>query len=365
MTVRSACRQTVEAKPTADLTRTAAWMMIPKIPIVAAADARADSRPTHCCHPGLEKEIDMKIPRIVVVGSVNADMVVKSGRLPAPGETVIGGQFVMVPGGKGANQAVAARRLGAEVTLVAKVGQDPLGDEAIDNYRREGILTDLIGRDPTAATGVALILVDAAGENLISVASGANAALTPADVDRAAERIRAADAVLVQLEIPLETVCHTARLAADAGVCLILDPAPAAPLPSGLLAATTILTPNEHEAECLTGIVVSDESTARQAATQLLLAGARHVIITLGAKGAWLASADGQRLIATREVAAVDTTAAGDAFNGGLAWALGRGLPIEAAVAQACAVGALSATRLGAQPSLPTTDQLEHFLKAR
>jgi len=304
----------------------------------------------------------MKIPRIVVVGSVNADMVVKSRRLPAPGETVIGGQFVMVPGGKGANQAVAARRLGAEVTLVAKVGQDPLGDEAVDNYRREGILTDLIYRDPVAATGVALILVDAAGENLISVASGANAALTPADVDRAADRIRAADAVLVQLEIPLETVIHTARLAAADGVSVILDPAPAAPLPDGLLADTTYLTPNEHEAECLTGIAVVDESTARRAATQLLAAGARHVIITLGAKGAWLASADGQRLIASHPVAAVDTTAAGDAFNGGLAWALGRGLPIELAVAQACAVGALSATRLGAQPSLPTADQLEHFL---
>ena len=312
-----------------------------------------------------EEQINMKIPRIVVVGSVNADMVVKSRRLPAPGETVIGGQFVMAPGGKGANQAVAARRLGAEVTLVAKVGQDPLGDEAIDNYRREGIHTDLIARDREAATGVALILVDAAGENLISVASGANATLTPADVDRAAERIRAADAVLVQLEIPLETVCYTARLAAAAGVSVILDPAPAAHLPDGLLADATYLTPNEHEAECLTGIAVGDEATARQAANKLLAAGARHVIITLGAKGAWLATAHGQRLVASRPVSAVDTTAAGDAFNGGLAWALGCGLAIEAAVAQACAVGALSATRLGAQPSLPTAPELDHFLGLR
>jgi ribokinase len=305
----------------------------------------------------------MKTPRIVVVGSVNADMVVKSQRLPGPGETVIGGEFIMVPGGKGANQAVAACRLGAEVTLVAKVGQDRLGDEAIENYRREGIRTELIRRDPTAATGVALILVDARGENLISVASGANATITPDDVDHAAEHIRAADAVLLQLEIPLETVCHTARLAAAAGVPVILDPAPAAPLPPQLLADATYLTPNEHEAELLTGIAVTDESTARAAATKLFAAGARQIIITLGAKGAWLASAAGQRLVESRSVAAVDTTAAGDAFNGGLAWALGRGLAIEAAVAQACAVGGLSATRLGAQPSLPTSAELEYFLK--
>ncbi|HTU25527.1 MAG TPA: ribokinase [Pirellulales bacterium] len=306
----------------------------------------------------------MRTPQIVVVGSVNADMVVKSQRLPAPGETVIGGQFVMVPGGKGANQAVAARRLGADVTLVAKVGHDPLGDEAVEHYRREGIRTDFISRDSSAATGVALILVDAVGENLISVASGANATLTPADVDRAAERIRAADAVLLQLEIPIETVCHAARLAAAAGVAVILDPAPAAPLPCGLLADAAFVTPNEHEAECLTGVAVTDEDSARRAALKLLNDGARHVIITLGPKGAWLASASEHRLIAGRRVAAVDTTAAGDAFNGGFAWALGQGLAIEAAIARACAVGALSATRLGAQPSLPTADELAHFLES-
>ncbi len=187
--------------------------------------------------------MDTKTARIVVVGSVNADMVVKGDRLPAPGETVIGGQFFTIPGGKGANQAVAASRLGAEVTLVAKVGQDRLGEEAIENYRREGIQTDLIGRDPSAATGVALILVDARGENLISVASGANARLTPADVDRAADRIRSADAVMLQLEVPLETVCHTARLAAAAGVSVILDPAPAVRLPQELFRGGHLLDP--------------------------------------------------------------------------------------------------------------------------
>jgi len=297
--------------------------------------------------------------KIVVVGSVNTDMVVKGPRLPRPGETVIGGKFVMVPGGKGANQAVAAARLGADVTLVAKVGQDLLGDQAVDNYRREGIKIDLVFRDPATHTGVALILVDAAGENLISVASGANAALTPADVDKAADRIAGADIVMLQLEIPLESVCRAAQLATEAGVPVILDPAPAAPLPRELLEQVTFLTPNEHEAERLTGITVGAEASARLAARKLRSDGARNVIVTLGAKGALLAGAQGETLIATRTVDAVDSTAAGDAFNGGLAWALSRGLGIEEAVRQACLAGALATTRIGAQSSLPTWRELQ------
>jgi ribokinase len=299
--------------------------------------------------------------KIVVVGSVNTDMVVKGSRLPRPGETVIGGKFVMAPGGKGANQAVAAARLGADVTLVANVGQDPLGDQALDNYRREGINTDLVSRDPASHTGVALILVDMAGENLISVASGANAALTPADVDKAADRIAGADIVMLQLEIPLESVCRAAELAAEAGVPVILDPAPAAPLPRELLEQATFLTPNEYEAEALTGIAVGDETSARLAARKLRAGGARNVIITLGARGALLAGPQGEILIAARHVDAVDSTAAGDAFNGGLAWALSRGLGIEEAVRQACLVAALSTTRIGAQPSMPTWRELEQF----
>lgn len=305
----------------------------------------------------------MKNPRIVVVGSSNTDMVVKSQRIPVPGETVTGGQFVMAPGGKGANQAVAAARLGAEVTFVAKVGEDIFGQQAVEGYRKEGIVTDLILRDPANHTGVALIMVDGQGENLISVASGANHALTPQDVEKAADRIKTADAVLLQLEIPMDTVELTARLAAEAGVQVILDPAPApdGPLGDALLRNVTCLTPNESEAERLTGIPVEDEGSARAAAEKLLRSGARNVVITLGAKGALLAGQQQTVLVPSHPVEARDSTAAGDAFNGGLASALARGLSWEEAVREANLVGALSVTRLGAQPSLPTGDELRRF----
>lgn len=299
--------------------------------------------------------------KIVVVGSVNTDMVVKGRRLPRPGETVIGGEFVMVPGGKGANQAVAAARLGTEVTLVAKVGEDLLGKQAVENYRRERINVDLILRDPATHTGVALILVDSAGENLISVASGANAALSPADVDRAADCIAEADLLMLQLEIPLASVCRAAEIAAKAAVPVILDPAPATPLPRELLERTTFLTPNEQEAEQLTGIAVRDEASARRAAKQLRDGGARNVLVTLGGKGALLATAERDTLFPAPTVDAVDSTAAGDAFNGGLAWALSRGVPVEEAVRQACLVGALATTRIGAQSSLPTLEEFNRF----
>ena len=305
----------------------------------------------------------MNTPRIVVVGSSNTDMVVKSRRIPAPGETVTGGQFVMAPGGKGANQAVAAARLGAEVTLVAKVGDDLFGRQAVEGYQKEGIVTDFIISDPQHHTGVALILVDEKGENLISVASGANHALSPQDVEKAVEPIRAADAVMLQLETPLDVVQRTAELAAEAGVPVILDPAPAPsePLDDELLRHVTYLTPNELEAERLTGSRVVDEESARSAAEKLLAAGARYVIVTLGAKGALVAGAGPAQLIPSRAVDALDSTAAGDSFNGGLATALARGLELEEAVEEACLVGALSTMRLGAQPSLPTVEQLQRF----
>lgn len=302
-------------------------------------------------------------PRIVVVGSSNTDMVVVSNRLPAPGETVTGGTFVLAPGGKGANQAVAAARLGAQVTLVAKVGRDVFGDQAIEGYRREGIDTQWIFRDPREATGVALILVDKQGENLISVASGANHALEPGDIERAAETIRAAGAVMLQLEIPLPAVARAAEIAAAAGVPVILDPAPAPdePLPPALLRKVSVLTPNETEAQRLTGVEVVDESSAVAAAERLHALGAATVIITLGARGTLLSDAAGARHVPAPRVDARDTTAAGDAFNGGLAVALGRGEPIDQAVRLATLVGALSATRLGAQPSLPTEEEVRRF----
>ena len=305
----------------------------------------------------------MSRARVVVVGSSNTDMVVKSQRIPVPGETVTGGQFVMAPGGKGANQAVAAARLGAEVSFVARVGRDMFGEQAVEGYTKEGILTDLILRDPENHTGVALIMVDDRGENLISVASGANHALTPQDVERAAERIREANVVLLQLEIAMETVQSAARLAAEAGAQVILDPAPApeGPLDDALLRDVACLTPNESEAERLTGYPVRDEATARAAADRLLRSGARRVIITLGAKGALLAGRGQAVLVPGYQVEARDSTAAGDAFNGGLGSALARGLPWEEAVREASLVGAFSVTRLGAQPSLPTADELGRF----
>lgn len=305
----------------------------------------------------------MKRPRIVVVGSSNTDMVVRSARIPAPGETVTGGQFLLAAGGKGANQAVAAARLGAEVTLVAKVGSDMFGDQAVAGYQREGIVTDFIFRDPRHATGVALILVDEQGENLISVASGANHALGPEDVQRAAERIRSADVVLLQLEIPLETVACAAQVAAEAGVPVILDPAPApaGPLDPAILKHVTCLKPNETEAERLTGIPGRDEASARLAAARLLEGGARYAIITLGAKGALWVERERSGFVAGNRVEAVDSTAAGDAFSGALACALARGLALEEAVRYAGLVGALSVTRLGAQPSLPTEEEVRQF----
>ncbi|MGQ9574371.1 MAG: ribokinase [Thermoguttaceae bacterium] len=305
----------------------------------------------------------MNAPRIVVVGSSNTDMVIKGPRLPGPGETVKGGQFVMAAGGKGANQAVAAARLGAEVTLVTKVGADMFGQQAIAGYQKEGIHTDLILRDPDSHTGIALILVDQRGENLISVASGANSLLTPEDVQRAADRIRAADMVVLQLEIPLETVQFTARLAHEAGVPVILDPAPApeAPLEPALLRHVSYLKPNETEAERLTGVAVRDEASAGRAAQILLHSGTRHVIITMGAKGAFWANEDQSGFVPGCRVQALDSTAAGDAFSGGLACALARGIALAQAVQYAALVGALSVTRLGAQPSLPTEQEVRRF----
>ena len=309
----------------------------------------------------------MKRPKIVVVGSSNTDMVVKADRIPAPGETVLGGAFVMVAGGKGANQAVAAARLGAEVSLVARLGADTLGDQAIAGYRNDGILTDLVVRDPDRPTGVALILVDAKGENSITVALGANEALLPDDVDRAADRIRAADAVVMQLEVPLAAVERAAAIAAAAGVPVILDPAPAPDggLPASLLRNVTCLKPNESEAERLTGIPVVDTASAERAALVLRGLGPRIVIITLGSQGAVIVDDAGARHVPAYCVTAVDTTAAGDAFTGALAVALASGVALPEAVRQAAAAGAFAATRMGAQPSLPTRADLDAFLSER
>ncbi|MFZ5831572.1 MAG: ribokinase [Planctomycetota bacterium] len=304
-------------------------------------------------------------PRILVVGSSNTDMVVISERIPRAGETVTGGRFVMAAGGKGANQAVAAARLGAEVTFIAKVGDDVFGRQAVDNYRNDGLRTDWIRFDAEHATGVALILVDAQGENLISVASGANFALGPDDIEQSTEAFSQQDILMLQLETPAETVQAAAQLAAERQVAVILNPAPAPaePLPRELLKHVTYLTPNETEAARLTGIEVCDEAAARAAAERLLAAGVQHVVMTLGARGALWADRNGSGLVASVAIEAVDTTAAGDAFNGALGCALARGMALPEAVREACLAGALAATREGAQPSLPTRAELDAFVR--
>lgn len=305
----------------------------------------------------------MKKPAIAVVGSSNTDMIVKSRRIPMPGETVVGGEFLVAPGGKGANQAVAAARLGAEVQFISRVGADAFGDQAIAGYRGDGINTDLIVRDPENATGVALILVDEAGENAISVASGANHAMALGDIERAAAVIREADVLVMQLELPLSVVEGAAEIAAQARVPVILDPAPAPaePLPETLLRNTTCIKPNASEAEGLTGIRVADESSARDAASVLLGMGPSCAIITMGGAGALLADETGVVMVPATPVASVDTTAAGDAFSGALAVGWGVGLRRSEAVRLASSAGAFAATRMGAQPSLPYVSELEAF----
>jgi len=300
--------------------------------------------------------------RVVVVGSANTDFVVRAPRLPAPGETVLGGAFATAAGGKGANQAVAAARLGAAVTFVARLGRDAWGDAALAGYAAEGIECHHLTRDEAHASGVALIVVDARGENLIAVAPGANAALRPGHVAAAEAAIREADVLLAQLEVPLETVAAAVALARRHGVRVVPNPAPAQPLPDALVAGV-VLTPNETEAARLLGEGPEPKRSAEAAAGRLLARGAEAVVVTLGARGALVATAAGSRPVPGFRVEAVDTTAAGDAFNGALAAALARGEALEAAVREACAAGAVAATRAGAQPSLPRPVDLRLLLE--
>ncbi|MFA5192579.1 MAG: ribokinase [Verrucomicrobiia bacterium] len=307
----------------------------------------------------------MSSSSIVVVGSSNTDMIIQLDRIPRPGETILGGEFVTAAGGKGANQAVGAARAGGNVTFVARVGQDMFGDQAIAGFKRDGICVKHVFRDKAAPSGVALIFVAKDGENSIAVAGGANAKLAPGDVKKAAKAIRSAAVLVMQLETPMETVQAAAAIAARAGVPVILNPAPARPLPDSLLKLVSILTPNETEAELLTGIKVTDEAGAAKAADKLRARGVQTVILTLGPRGAFIADADGKQLVPSFKVKAVDTTAAGDIFNGSLAVALAEGKPLPAAVRFANAAAALSVTKLGAQPSAPARKTIEEFLKQR
>ena len=300
---------------------------------------------------------------IVVVGSSNTDMVVRVPRIPRAGETLLGGEFLTAAGGKGANQAVGAARSGGKVALIARVGRDVFGDQAVAGLRRDGIDVSYVFRDTLTPSGVALIFVAKDGENSIAVAGGANEKLSPADVKRAARIIRSAALLVAQLETPLATVTAAVDVAAKAGVPVILNPAPARPLPNSLLRRISVLTPNETEAELLTGIKVTDAAAAAKACSKLRARGVRTVILTLGSRGAFLADANGQRLVPGFKVKAVDSTAAGDIFNGALAVALAEGETVFDAVRFANAAAALSVTRMGAQPSAPIRADIEKFLR--
>ncbi len=300
----------------------------------------------------------MNKPSIVVVGSSNTDMIIQLDRIPKPGETLLGGDFASAAGGKGANQAVAAARSGGNVSFIARVGNDMFGTQAIAGFKRDGIDIDHVIVDKSAPSGVAMIFVAKDGENSIAVAGGANARLSPADVRKGAKTIRSADMLVAQLETPLETIEAAAGIAAKAGVRFILNPAPACPLPDSLLNLVSFLTPNETEAELLTGIKVADKAGASKAAAALRARGVETVIITLGSRGALLADADGEQFIPGFKVKAVDTTAAGDTFNGALAVALAEGMTSAAAVRFANAAAAISVTRAGAPASAPTRKEI-------
>ena len=288
---------------------------------------------------------------IVVLGSTNTDMVVSGAKIPIPGETVSGGTFMMNPGGKGANQAVAVARLSKKrrsCVFIAKVGDDMFGRDTAARMKKDGIDARLVV-DRRNASGTALIIVDGAGQNCISVALGANGTLSPLDVRRFSKDIQRADALLLQLETPIETVLWAAKAAHAKGVPVILNPAPAAKLPKELYACLDWITPNETEAELLTGVKVTDLASCRKAEAALRRRGVANVIITLGSKGCYAAG----RMHPCVKVKAVDTVAAGDTFNGAFVVALAEGMPVEDAVAFAQRASAISVTRRGAQPSIP------------
>lgn len=303
-------------------------------------------------------------PRIVVVGSTNTDMVVGVSRIPAPGETVLGGDLDTVAGGKGANQAVAAARLGGRVTFVARVGDDAFGDRAREGFARESMDVSQVTVTPGVASGVALIAVrEETGENAIVVAPGANARLTAEDVSDAASAFDAAQAVVASLEVPLEAVARAAAMAAERKLPFVLNPAPARALPSDLLARVTVLTPNEGEAAQLTGLPA--DSDPEEMGARLLDLGVTSAVITLGGAGALLVTPDSVELVPGFPVRAVDTVAAGDCFTGALSVEFGAGRSLRDAVRFANAAAALSVTRRGAQPALPARSEVLSFLASR
>jgi len=299
--------------------------------------------------------------RIVVVGSSNTDMVVKTERFPEPGETIIGGDFFMFPGGKGANQAVAAARAGGEVTFICAVGDDVFGQNALDGYRDEGIDVTSAKVIKDAASGVALITVNAHGENEIVVASGTNATLSPIYISEVVEKMKNDALFLTQLETPLDTTAYLARHCKLTNQQLIINPAPAQELSDEILEGLFLITPNETESKILTGISVEDDASMREAAKVLISKGVQNVIITLGSKGAFFMNAEEQFLVPSFPVKAVDTTAAGDVFNGVLTFCLSKNKNWKESITFANRAAALSVTKMGAQGSAPNIEEINQF----
>lgn len=305
------------------------------------------------------------VPKICVVGSSNIDLVSKVPRLPKMGETMMGHTFQMGYGGKGANQAVMAAKLGAQVSMVTKVGRDVFGEDTLKNYQAQGINATWVLFDDEAASGVAPIFVDDNAQNFVVIIPGANMKLTPEDVRQASSAITSASILICQLEVPIETTLEAFRIAKAAGVTTILNPAPAASLPDELLQLSDIIAPNETETEMLTGLSVASLADAEKAGRALLARGPRHVILTLGERGALLIDERNLEHVAPILVKAVDPTGAGDSFIGSLALFLGEGLALGAAIRCANGVAALSVTKMGTQTSFPMRGEADAFLNAK
>jgi len=303
--------------------------------------------------------------QLIVLGSVNADHVLQVPSFPRPGETLIGGNYQVIPGGKGANQAVAAARLNADIGFIACVGDDPFGINIRQDFEKDGINIDGVIVAENTPTGIAMIQVSATGENSICLSAEANDKLDCAQIEPHVDKIRGAKYLLTQLETPIEGIEYAAKVAKESGTKVILNPAPARPLSNELLACIDVITPNETEAEVLTGVTVTDDVSAHQAALALHDKGIETVMITLGAKGVWLShSGEGNQgeLIPGFRVEATDTTAAGDTFNGALVTGLLEELPLEKAIKFAHAAAAISVTRFGAQTSIPSRQETDAFL---
>ena len=301
----------------------------------------------------MERESFIYKQKIVVIGSCNTDMVVKAGRLPVPGETVLGGTFYMNPGGKGANQAIAAARLGAEVTLISKIGYDLFGLQALEIYRSEKINTEFIFTDQKSPSGVALISVDSYGENSIIVAPGASRSLLTEDIDKAKSKLEEADIILMQLEVPIETVEYAATIAKSYGKKVILNPAPVSVLSNSFLSCVHTILPNRIEAEMLSGIKVIDEESAWRAAKAIGEKGIENVVITLGKDGAYVKEKEEYTMIPAKEVETIDTTGAGDVFCGAFSVYLSENHTLTESVEFANTAAALAVTRMGAQSAIP------------